>query len=125
MVGLLIFIIVFFNNNIVNSVPETLWNILQLRFRSNNLLDILTDSYTVCPTDEQALRIEVPMFTLQKLLHLMPKWHAKLFKTPFIISSVANLGVNQEGWLFWMIYLQKGNHYLINYSLKKKHIQNI
>jgi hypothetical protein len=58
---------------------------------SKSLLDTLTDLCSVHPMAEHALRIDVPMLTLQKLLHLMPKWHAKEPSFPFIMRSMANL----------------------------------
>ena len=61
------------------------------RFLSNSLLDVRTDACRRHPMDVHALLIDVPMFTLHRELHLMPKWHAKAFITPFIIISAANL----------------------------------
>ena len=43
------------------------------------------------PMEEHALLIDVSVFTLHRELHLMPKWHAKAFITPFIMISAANL----------------------------------
>ena len=61
------------------------------RFLSNSLLDVRTDACRRHPMEVHALLIDVPMFTLHRELHLMPKWHAKAFITPFIITSAANL----------------------------------
>ena len=61
------------------------------RFLSNSLLDVRTDSCRRHPMEEHALHIDVSVFTLHRELHLMPKWHAKAFITPFIMISAANL----------------------------------
>lgn len=70
-----------------NCVPPNKMSIL-----SKSLLDRETELYRIQPNAVQAERMLVPTLTLQKLLHLMPKWAPKLLRMHFSMVTIANLG---------------------------------
>ena len=59
--------------NIEDSIHMRLQIVKGSGFLSNSLLDDQTDTYSVNPREVHADRIDVPMLTLQKELHLIPK----------------------------------------------------
>ena len=59
---------------------------------SKSLLDVRTELYMIQPKEVQAERMLVPTLTLQKLLHLIPKWAPKSLRIPFSMITIANLG---------------------------------